>query len=1109
MMLDSPSFMPTSSDPTCPRCGASSAAEARFCGACGAPLAAACLHCGTARLPGLRYCTGCGREHDAEAAPGASAEGERRQATVVFSDLSGYTAWNESTDPEEVEATMARVREVAGQAIERHGGTVNQFVGDEIMAIFGVPVARGDDARRAVAAAFALHRAVEAALREAAAARATGAALTMHTGINSGLVVVRRSDARAGAYVLTGDTVNTAARLRSLAEPGEIVAGAATWRQVSAFFEAEVGPPVAVKGKEQPLVAFSIRAERAAPLAGDAPLVGRGEEVRDFAAIARACAERRRGRVVIVRGDPGVGKTRLLAEFLGEGRALGFACHSASVLDFGAETGRDAVRSLARSLLGVAAAASNAERQAAVERVTLADRLEADRQLFLYDLVDVPPPPALRALAAAMSTNAREKGSVAALCERARCAGERGPVLFLVEDIHWADAWALERLAALAHLAAGQPLLLVMTTRFSGDPSAGAWRSALHGAPLLAFDLGALSAEDSMQLAVAASKMPPELVGPCVERAEGNPLFLLQLLLNAGEAVGSNLPGSIQALVHARMDRLAPADKAALQAAAVLGQRYSLAALRHLIDNPGFDCRILVEHFLVRDDGGELLFCHALIRDGAYGSLLHSRRRQLHERAADWFAARDLVLAAEHFDRAEHPRAALAYLAAGEELTSRFRLQQALGLVERGIELAAGREARFALLIARGRLLVELGRAGEAIEACRQALEASADPGERARALIGMASGMRLNERIDDGLAALDQAEPLAARAALPLELSRLHHLRGNLLFPLGRHEQCLREHALARSHARAAGSLEAEAAALGGLGDAHYLQGHMRSAHAQFRECVALSRQHGFGRLEVANLPMVGWSLHHLNDIAAAVEIGLEAIALATQASQPRAELTARALVSWMDGLIRDRRESAEAQIETALRLSRGLGAKRFEAQLLGVSAVLALRAGDRARARSSAAAALDMCRAHGMGHIGPWIFGVNALIEPDPAARARLLGEGEAQLGRGSVSHNHISLRELAIEVWLEIGDGPSAELEADRIQAYTLGEPLPLADFIVGRGRALARFSGGERSAALQARLRELLAIAEAAELNAARPALASALATFEAATGVALP
>jgi hypothetical protein len=359
---------------------------------------------------------------------------------------------------------------------------------------------------------------------------------------------------------------------------------------------------------------------------------------------------------------------------------------------------------------------------------------------------------------------------------------------------------------------------------------------------------------------------------------------------------------------------------------------------------------------------------------------------------------------------------------------------------------------------------------------------------------------MRLNDRIAEGLATLDEAEPLATAAGLSLELSRLHHLRGNLLFPLGRHVECLREHELARHHARESGSLEAEAAALGGLGDAYYLHGHMRSANEQFRECVAMSREHGFGRLEVANLSMVGWTAQYVNDIDGAIAIGAEAIDLAVRASQPRAELLARNLVAWVVGLTRDDREHAQQQIAEGLRLIEVLGARRFEAQFRGQSALLALRHGDRNLARSLAQAALEICREHGMGHIGPWLFGVCALIETDVAARKHLLAEGEAQLARGCVSHNHIWLRDLAIDASLETGDWDAVERNCALIGDYTADEPLPMSDFIIARGLALARFGRGERSADLQTTLVELHDIAARVGLSVARMAVANALGSF---------
>jgi len=1107
---------------TCARCQAEIPAGARFCAACGAPVGVPCLQCATLVFGGQRFCTGCGADAAAAgpspavagAAPaagtdakGAAAlpadEGERRHATVMFSDLSGYTALNESFDPEEVEALMARVKSDASAVIERHGGTVNQFVGDEIMALFGIPVARRDDARRAVAAALDLHAAVDAYLGTLEPGFAQ--TLAMHTGIATGLVVARRSDARAGDFALTGDTVNTAARLRSAAASHEVVVSATTWQQVSDAFDADSTHPLALKGKDQPLVAYRIRGVRKAP-AGDATaLVGRDEELGDFRALAEACVQRRRSRVVIVRGDPGVGKSRLVAEFVATARDLGFSCHGAPVLDFGAETGRDAVRSLARSLLGVDGTADEPTRRAAIGRASQAQPMAAEQLLFLHDLLDVAPPAELRALAAAMSTTAREQGSLHALCDIVAAVGAKVPLLLVVEDIHWADAWTLERLAALAVLAARQPLLLVMTTRFAGDPSAGAWRTALHGAPLTGIDLGPLTIEDSHRLAALASTMPAPLVASCVERAEGNPLFLVQLLLDAGAAAQTSLPGSIQALVHTRMDRLANEDKAALQAASVLGQRFALEALRHLLDRAGYDPRLLVENFLVRADSGEFMFCHALIRDGAYASLLHKRRRVLHARAAEWFASRDGALAAEHFDRADDPRAAAAYLDASVAIAEQFRHGAALALVERGVALAVEQETRFALLMARCRLLVELGRAGDAIEAARAALEAAADAGERARALIAMAAGMRINDRIAEGLAALDEAEPLADEAGLALDLSRLHHLRGNLLFPLGRDADCVREHELARRLARDAGSLEAEAAAMGGLGDGYYLQGRMRSANRQFQACVAMARAHGFGRLEVANLSMIGWTGIHLAELSAAAAAGQEAIALAVRASQPRAEMMARSLVASVEGLFRGRRDEAERQAMAALALARTLGAKRFEAQALGALAMFELRGGQRERARQLVDEGLAVCRIHGMGHIGPWLHGIRALAEEaDADARSRWLEEGERQLALGCVSHNHVQLREIAIDALLEIGDVEGVERNCVRIERYMAQEPLAMSEWIVRRARALARVARGERGDAIGATLQVLRDEGTRAEIFALVPALEAAIAQVDAAS-----
>lgn len=1019
---------------------------------------------------------------------------------MAFSDLSGYTALNESLDPEEVEAIMARIKREAVAVIERHGGTVNQFVGDEIMALYGVPVARRDDPGRALRAAFELHAAVRAIGAELAPR--IGCALGMHTGASTGLVVVRRSDVRAGQFTVTGDTVNTAARLRSLAADDEIVVGAETWREVSTLFDAEAGDAVSVKGKQQPVIPYRIRGERSHADAGR-PFVGRTEELLQFDAMLRVCRESGHGRLIVVRGDPGIGKTRLLGEVQVRAVASGFACHRALVLDFGAETGRYAVRSLVRGLVGLALDAAEPQSRAAAQRACAEGLAAADNEMFVCELLDVAPPPAQRAIYAALSREARSRGVREALAELVRNACGRHPLLLLVEDVHWADAWTLDQLASIAALAPAHPLLLVVATRFDNDPSAGPWRSALQGVPTTGIDLVPFSGAESARLAESFFGLGDALVRECVQRAAGNPLFLEQLLLNANEAGASSLPGSIQSLVHARLDRLEPADKQAVQAAAVLGQRFSLDALRHLIDRPAYDCARLVEQFLVRQEEGGFLFGHALICDGAYESLLRARRRQLHASAARWFESSAPLLAAEHYDRAEDPRAPAAYLEASRSESAQFRYERALALAERGLALAADGEARGALLMARAALLLELGQTSASIEAYEAARASAIEPVQRSRALVGMASGMRVNDRIDEGLAALAEAQPLAEQAGLDLELARIHHLRGNLFFPLGRLDDCLHEHQASLDHARAAGSVEAQAAALGGLGDGYYLQGRMRSAHEQFEQCVGLSREHGLAKLESSVLNMVGWTAHHLLQLRRAVDIGLQSAALAARLSDPRAEMLSRLQVGAVAARLLGDFDLAAGHLAAARELAEKLGAKRFYGQALGFEAFTALGQGDRERARRQVREALASMGEAGPRFYGPAVYAVLACATDSTAQRVQALRDGEALLDAGAVSHNQFWFGASAIELMLDEGDWSGVERYCSRLERYTAREPLPWSDFLIARGRALARFGCGERGTALRACVAGLREEAARAELTLARPALDAALEAMESA------
>ena len=283
-------------------------------------------------------------------------------------------------------------------------------------------------------------------------------------------------------------------------------------------------------------------------------------------------------------------------------------------------------------------------------------------------------------------------------------------------------------------------------------------------------------------------------------------------------------------------------------------KEFDLGLLRRLINDAGYTCDALVGSALVIPEGDDFLFAHALIQEGAYSSLLRSRRRELHRQAAEWFADHDPMLHAQHLDRAEDARAPAAYFEAASAQRIAFKSDVALRLVDRGLAIAKNAGDRHALTCLKGELLRDLGDIASSTAIYRQAITASPDDVSLCRAQIGLADGLRVSEGLDEALALLSEAQALAERHTMIPELARLHHLRGNIFFPLGNIDGCRQEHERGLGYARRSSSAEAEARALGGLGDAAYAQGRMRTAFEYFSRCVSLSREHGFGRIEVAN---------------------------------------------------------------------------------------------------------------------------------------------------------------------------------------------------------------------------------------------------------------
>jgi tetratricopeptide (TPR) repeat protein len=691
-----------------------------------------------------------------------------------------------------------------------------------------------------------------------------------------------------------------------------------------------------------------------------------------------------------------------------------------------------------------------------------------------------------------MDNSVRIEGRSALIVSLLKQTCDKQPRFLAVEDIHWADAETLDYLARLAESIQNRQAVLVMTTRLEGDPLDQAWRAAAGRAPLMSIDLGPLRKSEALELASGFADVAEAFARSCVARAEGSPLFLEQLLRSADGRLSRELPGTIQSVVMARMDQLEETDKAALQAASVIGQRFSLGALRALLDDGAYACAGLLRDYLVRPEDNDFRFVHALIRDGVYESLLRGQKRALHARAAAWFGGRDAELHAEHLERADDPRAPAAYFEAARGQVTEYHYDRAANTVARGIAIATDSEDLYRLTCLKGEILRNLGSIADSIAAYRDALDYADRADQKCRVHVGLAAGMRIIDRYDEALSELDLAEAAADVGSIR-ERARIHQLRGNIYFPLGAIEDCREQHELALKLAREAASPENEAEALSGLGDAAYARGRMITAKRLFGDCVALCRKHGFARTEVANLNMIGFSRMYCFELTAALDDAEATIDLAQRIGHQRTEVLGRTLAYHVlieQGDI----AGADAQVDACSLITRRLGTGRFEAQNLIYRAKILRLEGRRDEALVACEHAIDLSRSSGTGFAGPRAHAEYARNCGDRAAQRKALENGEAILHDAAVSHNHLHFYRDAMDVALENGDWEAVERYAAALEKFTETEPLPWSTFFVARARALMRHKRGDGHAG---DLQKLLGEAEQIGLALAVPAISTAL------------
>jgi class 3 adenylate cyclase len=746
----------------CPRCGEENPERARFCMVCAEPLA--------------------------EPDPRPARE-ERKVVSVLFVDLVGFTAASESADPEDVRARLQAYHARAKGEVERFGGTIEKFVGDAVMAVFGAPVAHEDDAERAVRAGLAILAAVEELELEARAA------------VNTGEAVVSL-DARPelGQGIVTGDVVNTAARLQTAAPPGGLVAGEQTYWATRHAIDYEPLEAVSAKGKAQPVSlwhAVGARSRFGIDLepAGTTPFLGREAELELLTQAYTRTLRESACHLVTLIGEPGIGKSRLVAELRQwvDARPEIVFWRQGRCLPYGEGIAMWALGEIVKAHAGILESddpeTAREKLAAAVEPLVP----NASEQVWIVG--------ELARLVGAGERGGERDESFAAWRAFLEAVAAQRPLVVVVEDLHWADATLLEFLEHLVEWSAAVALLVLCTARPELHEVHPAWSGGKRNATTIS--LSPLSSDDTARLLAALLEktvLPAETQRELLERAGGNPLYaeqFVRMLRERPEGAETAVPETVQALIAARLDTLGSERKALLQDAAVIGKVFWSGAVAAV---GGADERSvrnglheLVRRELVRpsrlssvEGHAELSFGHALVRDVAYAQIPRAARASKHEAAARWIEgiAGDRVedhaeLLAHHYREALGlARAAGLETGALEDGARRFLWLAA----ERAAAIDIDRtDARFAEALAltppghpaRGRLLtawVQFADRSDDLALIEEAVEELRTAGDEVGLGQAMVTASRVHwvrgdaptadKLLDDAVALLEQHEP-------------------------------------------------------------------------------------------------------------------------------------------------------------------------------------------------------------------------------------------------------------------------------------------------------------------------------------------------------------
>jgi len=1027
-----------------------------------------------AEAPATPAGAGPGAKRISVSSQATASKAERRQLTVMFCDLVGSTMLSSRLDPEEFRELIRVFQDCCAGAIAKFDGYIARYMGDGMLVYFGFPRAHEDDPQRAARAGLEVVNSV--AGLNAHAEGNHGARLSVRVGIATGLVVVGDivGEGAAAESAVVGETPNLAARLQGIAQADQVVISAATRALLGEHFDFEDLGAQTLKGLAEPVRAWRVVSElsadqRAEAAAGprDIPLVGRQEEI---GLLLRAWEQSKKGygQAVLVTGEPGIGKSRLVDALRGrvEGEDFGWVPMRCS-----AYHGQTALYPVIRQLERTLRWRSNDDNATRLEKLESA---AADLKLPLAEIV-----PLLAALlslelpegrypALTHTPQQQRQLTLDAITGWVFAEAERRPVLQVWEDLHWADPSTLELLQIYLEQAPTARMLNVLTFRPDFKPP---WPQRSHMTPITLNRLERGEAEAMIAHLAGGKAMPVQVVAHVLSKSDGVPLYVEELTKSIlqsdlleeqsdryvarGSLEGVEIPSTLQDSLMSRLDRL-PKVRELAQIGAVLGREFAyevlciLAGLDETTLRDGLGQLVSAELLYQRGrpPRARYIFKHALIHEAAYQSLLKRSRQRFHRLAAELLETRFPEL-----------------VAAQPELLAHHYTEA--GLNEQATEY----------WLKAGQLLHDQGWVDMSMNAYRRALALGAGDIERCRALIGLAGVMRIVDAYDDAFRALDEAQALAERSSRGDQLTKIHYLRGNLCFPLGRVTECMREHEQALHYARQVADTMSEARALSGLGDAAYSSGRMRTAYEYFQRCVQLARLHGHIDIEASNSYMIAWCRVYLNQVRTGADEARAATVLAEKLGNRRAEIVAR-LTAARALLELGELDEASAHLERALKLAESLKADRFKVfQAIFLAQVEWTKHGPRAELDAMMDGAVDMVRGSIAGFLGPWVHATLAFVSNDVERSRRALKEGESILAGACVGHNYFAFYRLAMEVELRFGGWDELERYADALQAYCRGEPLPYVDFYTARARALAGHGRGNKGEETLSTLRHL--------------------------------